>query len=152
MSGARDGLAVAARRWLTAHPDHERLVLVLDQLEEVLVTTPLPAPHASLFEQLVHLPEELPATVIVTLRDDFYGRLAAVAPALMRVAERALVNVPARLEPDELAAMITQPAAMTGLGLEPRLAECIAGDAAQAAPPPDSPGGGAAVTVLPLLE
>ena len=152
LSGASNGLAAAAQRWLADHPAQERLVLVLDQLEELLVTPPSSAPHADLLEQLVDLPGQQPVSIIVVLRNDFYGRLAAVAPTLMSLVEHALVNVPGRLEPTELAAMIGQPAAVTGLSLEPNLAERIVGDAVQAAPPPDLPSGGAAVTVLPLLE
>jgi hypothetical protein len=149
--GAADGLAVAARRWLDDRPGHERLVLVIDQFEELLVLTPPPL-RTALLEQLIGLVEQEPAvTVIVVLRDDFYGRLAIAAPALMRLVEQGLVNIPAVLEADELEAIIRQPTAAVGLALEPGLVERIATDAALAAPT-DPPGSRAVVTVLPLLE
>ncbi|MDQ3761618.1 MAG: hypothetical protein M3460_07935 [Actinomycetota bacterium] len=153
LSGATAAsLPVAVQRWFDDHPDHERLVLVLDQCEELLTTTP-PALRQDLLDQLTAMAEQQPAvTVIVVLRDDFYGRLAAAAPGLMRLVQQALVNVPALVEAGELHAIIKAPADLAGLTLEPGLIERIAGDAAQAAPPPDGPSGRAAITVLPLLE
>ncbi|MGH8902826.1 MAG: trypsin-like peptidase domain-containing protein [Egibacteraceae bacterium] len=152
LPGAAGGLGVAARRWLDDHPEHERLVLVVDQFEELFVATPPPL-RIALLEQLILAVEQEPdVTVVVVLRDDFYGRLAAAAPGLMRLVGPGLVNVPAVLEADELAAVIEQPATSVGVSLEPGLAERIAGDAVMAAPPTDSPGSGAGVTVLPLLE
>jgi WD domain, G-beta repeat len=127
-------------------------VLVVDQFEELLVVTPPPL-RTAVFEQLILLAEQEPSvTVIVGLRDDFYGRLAAAAPGLMRLVEQALVNVPAVLGADELHAIIEQPATAVGLSIEPSLANRIASDAVLAAPSTDMPGSGAAITVLPLLE
>jgi len=152
LAGAADGLAAAARRWLDEHPEHERLVVVVDQFEELLVLTPQDL-RTRLLEQLVLVAEQVATvTVIVVLRDDFYGRLAAAGSGLMRLVEQATVNVPAVLEADELAAIIHQPASTVGLGLEPRLAERIISDAVAAVPSTDAPSGGAAVMVLPLLE
>ncbi|MDQ3762789.1 MAG: hypothetical protein M3460_14375 [Actinomycetota bacterium] len=152
LAGAADGLGAATRHWLDDHPKHERLILVIDQFEELLVATPQDL-RTALFEQLTIVAEQEPAvTVIIGLRDDFYGRLAAAAPGLMRLVEQATVNVPAVLDTDELAAIIEQPATTVGLTLEPRLAERIASDAMLAAPSTDAPGSGAAITVLPLLE
>ncbi|MEO7194031.1 MAG: trypsin-like peptidase domain-containing protein, partial [Pseudonocardiaceae bacterium] len=145
------GLPVAAQRWLDEHPEHERLVLVFDQFEELLTATAPPLRRA-LLEQLTAVAEQQLVTVIVVLRDDFYGRLAAAAPGLMRLVTQVLVNVPALVEADELHAIIAAPAALAGLPIEPRLVERIAGDAATAALPVDVPSSGAAITVLPLLE
>jgi hypothetical protein len=88
LAGCADGLGAAARRWLDDHPEYERLVLVVDQFEELLVTTPQDL-RAALLGQLVVVVEQEPAvTVIVVLRDDFYSRLAAAAPGLMRWSSR----------------------------------------------------------------
>ena len=152
LAGAVDGLGAAARRWLDNHPEHELLVLVVDQFEELLVATPRDLKTA-LIEQLTLVAEQEPTvTVIVGLRDDFYGRLAAAAPGFIRLIGQATVNVPAVLEADELHAIIHEPATAVGLPLEPSLAERIASDAVRAAPPTHSPGDSAAITVLPLLE
>ncbi len=149
LAGAADGLGAVAHRWLDDHPEHERLMLVVDQFEELLVITPPPLRIAVLEQLSLVTEQELAVTVIVGLRDDFYGRLAAAAPGLMRLVEQATVNVPAVLDADELHAIIHQPATTAGLTLEPSLAERIASDAVLAA---HTPGGSAAITVLPLLE
>ena len=150
LPGAADGLGVAARRWLDDH-GYERVVLVVDQFEELLVLTP-PRLRAALLEQLVVVVEQEPAvSVVVGLRDDFYSRLATAAPTLMRLVEQGLVNIPAVVEADELEAIIHRPAAAVGLTLEPGLVERITADAASAVPT-DPPGSGAVITVLPLLE
>ncbi len=152
LAGAAAGLSRAAQRWLDDHPEHERLVLVVDQCEELLTTTERSLRRA-LLEQLTAVVEQrLAVTVVMVVRDDFYGRLAAAEPGLMRLVERALVNVPALVQADELHAIIKQPATLAGLTIEPSLVERIAEDAALAAPSADGPGSGAAITVLPLLE
>jgi WD40 repeat protein len=150
VGGAGQDLAAAARRWLAAHTDRDRLVLVLDQFEELLVATPAEA-RSSFLWQLVDLAAAEPAvTVLVILRDDFYSSLAAAAPMLMPLVESGLVNVPAALEPGEVVAIIARPAADAGLSLEPNLTERIAADAAGIVPTPT--GAGAGTTVLPLLS
>jgi hypothetical protein len=145
-------LAAMAASWLAAHPDCTRVVLVIDQFEQLLVTTDAER-RAAVLTELVELADRDPAViVIVVMRDDFYGRLAAVAPPLMRRLERAVVNIPALLEREELAAIVGGPAQSVGLGLEPQLLERIVSDAVAAAPPSTPGPAGAATTVLPLVE
>lgn len=150
LPGVEHGLAGAARAWRATHPDHTGLVLVLDQFEELLVAT-APQPRQTLLGELADLAEQDPAvTVVITMRDDFYSRLAAQAPALMPLLQRGLVNIPAVLEPDDLTAIVERPAAAVGLTLEPNLATRIVADAAQVTAPGTA--GRASVTVLPLLS
>ena len=151
LPGAEHGLYAAARRRLADHPGHDRLVVVFDQAEELLVATP-PQARESLLRQFAEAGHSEPAvTVIMVLRDDFYATLAAAAPALMPLVERGLVNIPAVLDPGELAAIIAEPAASAGLSLEPNLPERVAADAARVTSPAGAVGG-AATTVLPLLS
>jgi WD40 repeat protein len=151
LPGAEHGLCAAARRWLADTPGHDRLVVVFDQAEELLVATP-PQARETLLRQFAEGGQhERPVTVIMVLRDDFYAALAAAAPALMPLVERGLVNVRAVLDPAELAAIIAEPAASAGLTLEPNLTERIAADAARVTSPAGAVGG-AATTVLPLLS
>ncbi|WP_203695383.1 nSTAND1 domain-containing NTPase [Catellatospora coxensis] len=150
LPGVEHGLADAARAWRAARPDHTRLVLVLDQFEELLVAT-APQPRQTLLRELADLAEQDPAvTVVITMRDDFYSRLAAQAPDLMPLLQRGLVNIPAVLEPDDLTAIVERPATAVGLTLEPNLAARIVADAAQVTAPGTA--GRASVTVLPLLS
>jgi hypothetical protein len=64
----------------------------------------------------------------------------------VRWLEGGLVNVPLTLEPDELRAMVEEPARAVGLALEEGLAEVIVREAMEATPQ------GAPGTILPLLE
>ncbi|MGH8905834.1 MAG: trypsin-like peptidase domain-containing protein [Egibacteraceae bacterium] len=147
--GAGKDLGRAVARWHGAH-DGQRLVLVLDQFEEVLVSV-AEADRLRFVDQLVAAMEVQPLTVMVVMRDDFYAPLAESAPELMPWVERSLINIPAVLEADELAAMVTQPASTMRLRLEANLADRIVADAIAAA----RAGGddrGARSTVLPLLE
>ncbi|PTA43211.1 trypsin-like peptidase domain-containing protein [Micromonospora sp. RP3T] len=151
LPNAEAGLASAVRQWRDRNPDAGRLVLVLDQFEELLLAT-AEEPHDRLLRELVELPDREPAvTVLLTLRDDFYSRLAAAAPEMMTLVERGLVNVPARVEAVDLAAIVEQPAQAVGLTLEPGLTERIARDAARVTEPSTAVGS-APTTVLPLLS
>ncbi|WFE97517.1 trypsin-like peptidase domain-containing protein [Micromonospora sp. WMMD987] len=145
------GLAPAVGRWRDRNPDAGRLVLVLDQFEELLLATAA-EPRDRLLRELVELPDRAPAaTVLLTLRDDFYSRLAAAAPALMTLVERGLVNVPARVAAVDLAAIVERPARAVGLEVEPGLTERIARDAARVTEASGA-AGSAPTTVLPLLS
>lgn len=61
-----EGLGAPARRWLDDHPDHERLVLVVDPFEESLVMAPPPL-RTALLEQLALLAEQEPAVTAVVV-------------------------------------------------------------------------------------
>lgn len=143
LAGSSEGLGQAVGRWLADHPDHERLLLVLDQFEELFGSSIAAPDRRRLLEQLADLAEPQ-ATVLLVMRDEFYSQLAAAAPALMR--GLALVNVPPTLERDELTAIIAEPAARAGLALEPGLVEDIVSEAT------DQEEHTAPAAVLPLLE
>jgi hypothetical protein len=68
------GLESSVKTWLSDRSDKTRLVLVIDQFEEVLVSTPEYIRQKFILElaQLLDYPIEI--TVILTLRDDFYSR------------------------------------------------------------------------------
>ncbi len=149
LDGAGKDFGRAVARWHGAH-DGQRLVLVLDQFEELLVS--VPETHTGFVEQLVAAVEDSqPLTVIVVMRDDFYAPLAESAPALMPWVARNLVNVPAELQAHELAAMVVRPASTMGLRLEANLADRLVADAIDATRA-GGHGRGARSTVLPLLE
>ena len=145
LTGAGQGLGQAASRWLADHPDHDRLLIILDQFEELFASS-IPQPdRRRLLDQLADLADQQPqTTVLLVMRDEFYSQLAAAAPTLMR--GLALVNVPPTLAHDELAAIIVEPAARAGLALEPGLVADIVGEAT--GQEEDT----APAAVLPLLE
>ena len=153
------GIVAAARRKLADKPGYGRLLVVVDQFEEVL-TGPeiggqaLDGSQAAAVRQLAEAfrAEHAPLSVILVMRDDFYPRLAAFAPDLLEAAPHT-INVPATLSERELREIITKPASSVGSSFEAGLPDRIIGDllagdgdqtgtAARHAP----------VTLLPLLE
>jgi hypothetical protein len=89
--------------------------------------------------------------VVLIMRDDFYPRLAARAPALLQALTHGLVNAPATLSMQDLRDIITRPAEAVGIACQDGLTDRIVADVLATDP-------GAALTrqapttVLPLLE
>ncbi len=147
---ASEGLVKAVQAWLDQHPEQTRLVLAIDQFEELLVTCPQSLRQVFVTQLTELLEAALPVTVVLTMRDDFYSRFAQDAPALLAWLERRLVNVPPTLEHDELQAIVEEPARAVGLVFETGLVDVILEDVLESVP-----GRGGQVgrsTVLPLLE
>ena len=141
-------LVQAASDWLAAHPQNERLLILIDQFEELLVSTPSDT-RADFVAALADLLDSsLPVTVLLTLRDDFYNRFTQDAGALVDWMEAALVNIPPTLEEAELREIIDRPARDLGLVFAPGLVDAILADARTA----DPSGRAIRSTVLPLLE
>ncbi len=156
LAGAGQGFAEAVSRWLADHPGCDRLVLVVDQFEELFGSSTPPPVRRRLLDQLSSLAALQPqATMLLVMRDEFYSQLAASTPALMRRLKQQLVNMPATLRRQELAAMIAEPAGQAGIAVEPGLVDDIIAHAI-ASGPAGAAGGGepdtAPTTVLPLLE
>jgi WD40 repeat protein len=122
------------------------ILLVVDQFEELLLL-PDEARDRMLTQLHRLLDSGVRVCVLLIARDDFYSRLAAQAPELMRWVERGLINIPARLTVRELTDIVVEPAKAVRLRFEDGLAEEIVQDAIQA-----SGGDGALSTVLPLVE
>ncbi|MFF8973560.1 trypsin-like peptidase domain-containing protein [Streptomyces sp. NPDC014995] len=152
---AGDGIAAAVTRKLAAQPTHGRVLLVVDQFEELLTQ---PGTGRDLERRLaatdqitaaVNSPAAL--AVILVMRDDFYPRQAALAPKLLEAAMPGLLNIPATMSHDDLHDIIVRPADNAGAHFEPGLPEQIIADVL--ATTPEGPATRRApVTVLPLLE
>ncbi|MBT7070937.1 MAG: SUMF1/EgtB/PvdO family nonheme iron enzyme [Anaerolineae bacterium] len=141
-------LVQAASDWLAAHPENERLLILIDQFEELLVSTPsdIRADFVAALANLLDSPMDV--TVLLTLRDDFYNRFTQDAGDLVDWMEAALVNIPPTLEEDELRQIIERPARDLGLVFASGLVDAILADARTA----DPSGRALRSTVLPLLE
>ncbi|MGW3691416.1 nSTAND1 domain-containing NTPase [Streptomyces sp. NPDC005125] len=152
---AADGLSAAAGARLAAEPDHDRLLLVIDQFEEIVAQL-APTSHqggdggrSRAVDQLVELVDSRAAvTVLLVMRNDFYAPLDALAPGLMNAAVPGLCNIPATLSRPELQEIINRPAAAVGLPLEAGLADRIVNDILDTGPTARQ----APVTLLPALE
>jgi DNA-binding SARP family transcriptional activator/WD40 repeat protein len=118
----------------------ERLVLVVDQLEEIFTACRDEAERADFADALAALAEDANRRVVVVLgiRGDYSGRCAEY-PGLSEQMSANAVFV-GRMRRDELRRAIELPARRAGLRVEPQLISTLVGDVAQ------EPGG------LPLLS
>lgn len=113
-------------------------LVVLDQFEELLALGDDLEPTLARVTALAE-----GATVVLALRSDAYGRLAEL-PALRAPLERPVLVRP--MEPDELREVITGPAALRGVRVDPGLVELVLTDSGVEADPR------ATLTLLPLVS
>jgi hypothetical protein len=118
--------------------DFERLLLAVDQFEELFTLT-RPDLRRVFVDGLLKLSERDNTCVLLTLRADFYGHAIGLSRALSDQLGQAVVNVGA-MQREELARAIRQPAAAVGLSFQAGLVDVILDEAG------DEPG------TLPLLE
>jgi WD40 repeat protein/DNA-binding SARP family transcriptional activator len=120
-------------------PD-ERLVLAVDQLEEIFTACRGEAERAAFAAALAALAADADrrAVVVLGIRGDFYGRCAEHAELSERMSANNMLVGPMRRE--ELRRAIELPAKRAGLRVEPSLVSTLVGDVAE------EPGG------LPLLS
>lgn len=147
LARADGGLVGAVRCWLEKNPEKTRLVLILDQFEEIFAAAS-PADAADFLRQLQSLLEaDLPLTLMLIMRDDFFSRLGREAPsALFEWVQMGFVHISAALEECEIAEIIEGPAEKVGLKFEEGLVGVLVRDVLA--------GGERAgrSTILPLLE
>jgi tRNA A-37 threonylcarbamoyl transferase component Bud32 len=124
VSGANDPLAEA----LEGLPAHGRLLLAVDQLEELFTACPSDGERAAFADALARAATDPlgRAVVVVALRADFYGRFAAY-PGLAELlgANQVLVSP---LSASELRRVVELPAGRVGLRVDPDLADELVED------------------------
>ncbi|MFJ1961841.1 nSTAND1 domain-containing NTPase [Streptomyces massasporeus] len=130
LSGAKEhGIKAAARQCLASNDSYERVLLIIDQFEE-LFTRPAPtldspwdlgesdSPVRPAIEQLTQtIRSRAPVTVVLIMRNDFYAQLADYAPTLKQVLPT-LLDIPATLTRNDLNAIITGPLEESGAYFE----------------------------------
>ncbi len=124
VSGAKDPLAEA----LDALPGNARLLLAVDQFEELFTACRSDAERAAFADILARAAAdpEGRAVVVVALRADFYGRFAAY-PALTELLGGNQVLV-GPMQASELRRAVELPAGRVGLRVEPELADALVDD------------------------
>lgn len=118
----------------------ERIVIAVDQLEELFTQCKAETERVAFLEQLAAAARdpERRALVVVSLRADFYGRLASYARFVGLLSRGHVLLGP--MDREELARSIEEPAARAGLESERALVDALVSDVA------GEPGG------LPLLS
>ncbi|HET8682363.1 MAG TPA: WD40 repeat domain-containing protein [Micromonosporaceae bacterium] len=141
----------------SGEPEQARLVLIVDQFEELFTladeTDPDAAAHQAAFVSALHAAATVPtqpggvpaALVVVSVRADFLDRAMAYPP--LREAIQAGPFAVGPMTESELCLAVTGPAAAAGLTIEPGLAEAILTDLRGTAARP-----GLTTGVLPLLS
>jgi WD40 repeat protein/tRNA A-37 threonylcarbamoyl transferase component Bud32 len=124
VSGAKDPLAEA----LDTLPTNARLLLAVDQLEELFTACRSDAERAAFAETLARAAAdpEGRAVVVVALRADFYGRVAAY-PGLAELLGGNQVLV-GPMQASELRRAVELPAGRVGLRVEPGLSDTLVDD------------------------
>ncbi|MGW8359038.1 nSTAND1 domain-containing NTPase [Streptomyces wedmorensis] len=154
LGAVTDGIAGAVTRQLAAEPAPQRILLIIDQFEELFVQTVdgHRRNRLGVADQISEAVDSHAAfSVILIMRDDFYPQLAALAPRLLKAATPGLLNVPGTLNQRDLNDIITLPARDVGLRFQPGLPQQIVTDVL-ATNPEEASTRQAPVTVLPLLE
>ncbi len=150
-----DGIAAAVTRKLAADPTRQRVVLIIDQFEELLTSSLTGRQQerrlAATDQITAAVKSHVALSVIMIMRDDFYPQQAALAPKLLKAAMPGLLNVPGTLSQEDLHDIITLPAHDVGARFEHGLPEQMITDIL-ATTPEGTTTRQAPVTVLPLLE
>jgi WD40 repeat protein len=146
-------LTASVQAWLAQHPGRTRLVIVIDQFEELLTACP-EALRQEFVSQLTNiLAAPLPITIVLVMRDDFYDQFVR-QETLVEWLERSQgpVNVPQTLRQAEVIAIVQKPAEAVGLRFEDGLIEIIVKDAMEATALSTDEGRVTRSSNLPLLE
>ncbi len=155
LASESQNLVESVKLWLSQRPQLVRLVLVIDQFEE-LFTVCEKAVRQDFINQFTRLPGMLlPVIIIVVMRDDFYNQFVEQT-VLRQWLENSggAVNVPQTLTRDEVTAIVQKPAESMGWRFEDGLVEIIVKDTLETTAPPEDEEQGpvARSTILPLLE
>lgn len=113
----------------------KRVLLYVDQFEELFTLVENADVRSQYVDDLVALlNSDLPITLLLTMRSDFYPYLDAEAPTLLHSLEQeqGLVNLSAHLTFRQLHAVIVEPAEQIGLRFEEGLVETILSDVTEA--------------------
>jgi hypothetical protein len=118
-------LESAVRRSLLKQQGTDRLLLIVDQFEELFTLSNVD--RHRFVEVLLESTRTSPVTVLLTLRADFYGLAVGCHRSLSDALETGQVNL-GPLNREELARVIEQPARRVGLRFESGLPERIIAD------------------------
>ena len=126
LTGRADALVSTVDRILKISGGSDRLLLIVDQFEEIFTLTPAPD-RAAFLEALLQAVDGAPLSIVLTLRADFYGRALESSRTLSDFLGRATVPI-GPLLPAELKQAIEAPVLKAGGRFEPGLVDLITED------------------------
>ena len=138
LADAHVGLGEVVGRVLQKQPGTDRLLLVVDQWEELYTLTREESERRQFMDEILGATARGPLTTVLTLRGDFFGQVLGYRPLADRLQD-AVANL-GPMNRAELLQAVVRPAAKVGLAFEPGLVERILDDVGE------EPGN------LPLLE
>ena len=118
---AEQNLVAAVEQWLPTHPAQERLVLILDQFEAMLLNCSAPIRERFLTQLEQLLNAELPLSVVVVIRNDLIPSLPQDIPSSLLETWWNTDNVfslPTVIERGNLNDIVREPAAAVGLAFQ----------------------------------
>lgn len=151
LPGTSTNLTNRVQAWLEQHPEKERLVLIIDQFEEVWTLCPPEMAQDFTRELVALINAPVSVTLILVMRDDFYPHLGR-HETLADLVDASRVRVPPTLRRAELTAIMEGPARKERLRFAESLVDTIIEDILAAS---STEVEGELVTdntVLPLLE
>jgi KaiC/GvpD/RAD55 family RecA-like ATPase len=123
LAEGKNHLRDAVRRTLEKEPGTDRLLLVVDQWEELYTLCRDDGVRQRFMQEVLDASANGKLTVVLTLRGDFYGRALSDRMLSDRLQD-GVVNI-GPMEPDELLRAIVEPAKKVGLRFEEGLDERI---------------------------
>jgi signal transduction histidine kinase/KaiC/GvpD/RAD55 family RecA-like ATPase len=126
LAEGRFQLRDAVERILARQAGTDRLLLIVDQWEELYTLVPDERFIDRFIDEILVASEKSPLSVVVTLRGDFYGRAIAHRQLADRL-EGSVINL-GSMTREELRQAMENPAHKVGLAFEPGLVERILGE------------------------
>jgi len=125
LAADKRALHLNARVALSQAPADRRLLVLVDQFEEVFTLCSDEAQRTAFIDNLLHaaMAADGPTVVVLTLRADFYGRCAVYPDLAPAVSDRQTLVRP--MTRDELRSAIERPAYLAGCELEGGLTELL---------------------------
>jgi hypothetical protein len=119
LAGGEVALEAAIDSALKKSQGTDRLLIVVDQFEELFTLTP-ETEREPFIKSLLQAVELLPITIVVTLRADFYSQAISISRDLSDRIQEGLINL-GPMTNEELRRSIENPAKSVGLEFEPGL-------------------------------
>jgi len=116
-------LEIAIKQMLTGHLGTDRLLLSVDQFEELFTLTP-GTERLAFVNALLEAIAATPTTLLLTLRADFYSQAIGLSRELSDLIQQGLINIGPMIR-EELRCSVETPATLVGLEFETGLVNRI---------------------------